>query len=154
MIDIRIERDKIPLWSGSRGAFVVAADVPDVNAPLTPGASPLASARFEVDGGQDIALGVGTGVKIGVKAGASAALLPFWKGQATPAVDLVKRYSLEEALSDDNLLLALQVGADAALDAEGSYHYGVLDAGGRPWRRAPTPPSCRSVRIPGTRRYE
>jgi hypothetical protein len=129
MSDIRITRSKIPLWSGSQGAFVIAADVPDVNAPLAPGANPLVSARFDADGGKDIALGVGDSVKIGVKTGAAAALLPLWKGQATPAADLVKRYELDESLRDDNLLLALQVGAGASLSAEGSYHYGVLDAG-------------------------
>jgi hypothetical protein len=128
MSELKIARAQIPLWTGSEGAFAVTANVPSVNAPLTPGADRLVAARFDIEGGKDVALGGAGGVKIGVQANTSVALQPLWREQSADA-DVVKKYGLGAALTGDNLLLALQVGAGADVAAEGSYRYGVLTAG-------------------------
>ena len=54
MSELKISRAQIPLWTGSEGAFAFTANVPSVNAPLTPGPDRIAAARFDIEGGKDV----------------------------------------------------------------------------------------------------
>ncbi len=129
MTRILIDKSNIPLWSGTDGAVVLNANVANPNDALTVGDSPVADASFNVAGNQDIALGSASSVSIGVKAGATFKLAPAWKDHTAALGDLVTEYQLGGSLSESNVLLAMQLGADASISAAGSFKYSVLSAG-------------------------
>jgi hypothetical protein len=129
MPEISFDNSKIPLWSGATGAVVINADVENPAAPLTPGDNPIVDAAFRVDGNQDISLGSAGSVAIGVNAGAQFKLAPLWKHHINAAPEIVSSFNLGSALRDDNMLLALELGANVDLSAAGSFHYSVLSAG-------------------------
>ncbi len=129
METITVNKPNIPLWSGGNGSIVVNVDLAGPNEALTPGDNPIADASLQLQGGQSIALGNAGSVAIGVQAGAKFQLAPLWKGNTAAAADLATEYKLGSALGDDNLLLTLQLGANASVSAAGSFRYGALTAG-------------------------
>ena len=125
MPTVSINKSDIPLWSGTNGSLTL--DVAgDPQAMLTPGASPIARATFDVDGNRDIALTSHGSVAIGVRAGANARIVPIFLEDQGSGADLVTRFSLADALRADNLLLALEVGGNASVSGAGSFKYSVL----------------------------
>jgi hypothetical protein len=129
MEDITIDKSNIPLWSGANGSVLIHANLDNPAAPLTPGDNPIADASFNVEGNNDISLGNAGSVSIGVKAGTQFKLAPLWKDHIDAAPELVSSYDLGNALTDDNMLLALSLGANFDASAAGSFRYNVLSAG-------------------------
>jgi hypothetical protein len=129
MPEISFDNSKIPLWTGATGAVVIHTAVENPAAPLVPGDNPIVDASFKVDGNQNISLGSAGSVAIGVSAGAQFKLAPLWKDHINAAPEIVSAYNLGSSLKDDNMLLALNLGANVDLSAAGSFHYSVLSAG-------------------------
>lgn len=127
MAALEIKKSDIPLWSGANGSLVL-----DINAdpmqPVSVGASPIVNASFNVDGNSDISFAQSGSVAIGIQAGAHARIVPIFQENVGSGADLVDRFSLKGSLKSDNLLLALEVGADANLTAQGAFTYSVLSA--------------------------
>lgn len=115
-----VNRSKIPLWSGGDGALALSVDA-DLNKPVTPGASPIVSARFDIAGGRAIAFGAPASVKIGVKAGTDVRITPVFKEHAAKAKDLLARFPLAGHLTSDNVLLCFELGARAAVNVPGAF---------------------------------
>jgi hypothetical protein len=126
MPEFKINKRQIPLWKGANGDLVLNVNLPDLNAALAPGASPIVDTRFDVDGGKDIALGGESSLKIGVQAGARARIAPVFQENLGRAADLVQKYDLAGSLTPTNLLLVFEMGGDANVSAEGSFRYSVL----------------------------
>ncbi len=129
MQEFTIEKSDIPLWSKGNGSFVVRANVDDASKPLPVSDAPLLDASFKVDGGQDVQLGNNRSAALAVKAETDARIVPIWKDHSTAAGDLVATYDLNDALTDENMLLAFILGANADVSAAGSFRYNVLNAG-------------------------
>jgi hypothetical protein len=127
MTEIKIDRSKIPLWFGANGGIVLQVDA-DGNTIISPGSNPILDARFSVEDGSKISLGDSGHIHLGVKADAHARLTPIFKEKQADYKDLVNRFTLSPMLSDQNLLLVLELGGDATLSASGSYRYTVLNA--------------------------
>lgn len=125
MPEFNINRQDIPLWQGANGDLVLRGDV-SPNATLSPGANNILDASFRVDGNRDIAFGYTGSVQIGIAAGSRARIVPIFQETAGAAKDLVDRFQLAPLLDANNVLLALDLGADASLSAGGSFRYTVL----------------------------
>jgi len=122
---VSIDKSDIPLWSGTNGSLKL--DITgNPQAMLTPGASPITSAAFDVDGNRDIALTSHGSVAIGVHAGAKARIVPIFLENQGSGADLVTRFALTGSLKPDNLLLALEIGGNASLSGTGAFKYSVL----------------------------
>ncbi|MBL8222441.1 MAG: hypothetical protein JNL62_24600, partial [Bryobacterales bacterium] len=98
------------------------------NAPLAPGAAAIVDASFRVDGNQNIAFGNTGAVQIGIEAGARARIVPIFQENPGQGQALIDRFQLQPLLDGSNVLLALDLGADAALSADGSFRYTVVSA--------------------------
>jgi hypothetical protein len=122
---LNINRSDIPLWSGTNGSLKLDVSG-DPTKPPQPGASPILNVTFEVDGDRDVALASHGSVGIGVHAGAKARIVPIFHDDHGSGADLVARFSLADALTPDNLLLAFEVGGDASLTATGAFKHSVL----------------------------
>ncbi|MGA2261075.1 MAG: hypothetical protein ABSH28_06545, partial [Acidobacteriota bacterium] len=130
MKEITIKKDSIPLWSGATGSVVVDVNLEDPSQPLVPGDSPIVNASFNLSAASgDIRLGTAGTVGIGIKAGTNFKVAPLWKDHINAAPDLVGAYGLAGFLTDQNMMLALQIGANADFTATGSFRYTVLSAG-------------------------
>ncbi|MBL8174132.1 MAG: hypothetical protein JNK48_05645 [Bryobacterales bacterium] len=127
MPEFNVNRQDIPLWDGANGDLVLRGDV-NPNAPLAPGAAPIVDASFRVDGNQNIAFGHSGALRIGIEAGARARIVPVFLENPGQGQALVDRFQLAPLLKSDNVLLALDLGADASLSADGSFRYTVLSA--------------------------
>src|SRR5215472_13644604 len=127
MASIEIKKSDIPLWSGANGSLVLDINA-DPTKPISVGASPIVNATFNVDGNTDISFAQSGSVGIGIQAGAHARIVPIFQENVGSGADLVDRFSLKDLLKTDNLLLALEVGGDANLTAQGAFTYSVLSA--------------------------
>ncbi|HEU4695020.1 MAG TPA: hypothetical protein VFS23_41930, partial [Vicinamibacterales bacterium] len=125
MPTLNINKSDIPLWSGTNGSLKLDVSG-DPTRPPSPGASPILNATFEIDGGRDVALAAHGSVGIGVHAGAKARIVPIFHDDHGSGADLVARFSLADALTPDNLLLAFEVGGDASLSATGAFTHAAL----------------------------
>lgn len=128
MSDFTIDRKDIPLWAGAKGGLHVVGAA-DLLVPPTPGPNPIAAASFQVEGQNPIALGVPGSVAIGIQAGETASIALLWKSHPEAAADLVAELELSGELDDRRPLIAWQIGANAHLEAEGAFHYNILNAG-------------------------
>ena len=129
MPQISINRENIPLWTGANGSLVLNANVSDLNAPLSPGDTPIVDAQFALGAAPQFLLGVPQVLTVTIKAGTQVKLTPVWKDHLTAAASLVEHYRLSSFLTDDNLLLAFELGAEASAAAQGSFSYQFLNAG-------------------------
>src|SRR5215472_176887 len=124
MIPIFIDENQIPLLHGANGKFRADVDVLSVDKPFPVSSSAIAAASFSADGKASI----GNDVSLGVSASTSVTLSALFKEQLGAAPDLAKEFDLASSLTDDNFILALDVGGKADLSASGSYKYSVLSA--------------------------
>ncbi len=132
MLTLSVPSKKIKLWKNKdavSGEVSVEANLQNPNAPLPPGDNPIVKTSFQVQGGSKLELGTAGAVSLGVKAGASAILVPIWQKHTAAAGSLVSQYDLAGSLTPKNMLLALAVGTEAGVSAEGSFQYSVLSAG-------------------------
>jgi hypothetical protein len=127
MTEIKIDRSKIPLWCGANGGLILQVKT-DGNSIIPPDSNPILNAQFSVEDGNKFSLGDSGHIHINIKAGAHARLTPIFKEKQAGNKDLVNRFNLSPMLSDQNLLLVLELGADAGLGAGGRYRYTVLNA--------------------------
>src|SRR5215471_10469714 len=127
MASIEIKKSDIPLWSGANGSLVLDVNA-DPSAPVSVGSSPIVNASFNVDGNTDVSFAQSGSVAIGIQAGAHARIVPIFQENVGSGADLVDRFSLKDSLKIDNLLLALEIGGDANLTAQGAFTYSVLSA--------------------------
>jgi hypothetical protein len=81
-----------------------------------------------VDGNQSISFAQAGSVSLGIEAGAHARIVPMFQENPGGGADLVKRFSLTDSLKPDNLLLGFEVGGDANLSVQGSFHHTILSA--------------------------
>lgn len=129
MPQIAIRRDKIPLWTGADGALVLNANVSSLTAPLNPGDVPIVDAEFALDAAPQLLLGEPQVLTVTIKAGTKLKLTPAWKEQMGTASVLIERFKLNDLLTDENLLLTFELGANASVAAQGSFGYGILNVG-------------------------
>jgi hypothetical protein len=127
MANVSIRKPDIPLWSGGTGSLAIDVGALSPEAPLVPTSGVLFNAGFQVEGGHEAALGASGALSLGVKADTSVTLAPLWRGVADDG--LVEQYGLGPALQEENLILALRLGAAAEATAAATFRYGVLSAG-------------------------
>ncbi|MBC8166227.1 MAG: hypothetical protein H7Y20_10185, partial [Bryobacteraceae bacterium] len=126
-IQIVVPRKTFPLSSGAEGNWLIDADLPLATSPLTPGTNQILLAAFQLSGGTEFTLGGAAAVGLNVSATTAVALTPLW---LETGGELVHRYDLQSALTASNVLLALEVGTAANVNADGSFRFGPLTAGG------------------------
>jgi hypothetical protein len=127
MPSLSIDKSRIPLWTGTNGSLDINVNA-DPAKTLAPGANPIVSARFQVDGSQNIVFAAQGAVGIGIQAGAEARIVPIFQENVGAGADLVRRFSFTSSLQPGNLLLVLELGGNANLTAQGSFTYSVLSA--------------------------
>src|SRR4029078_12736856 len=94
-----IKNTDTPLWSGAAGSLAVTIQG-DATQPPEPGAAPIATAKFQVDGNNDIRLGAAGAVSMGVKAGMDSRIVAIFQENQGAGADLVTRFSLADTLTD------------------------------------------------------
>lgn len=117
----------IPLWKGAPGSISIHADIPSPNDKLPVSPTAIADAEFNVN--QTIGLTTAQTVSIGVAAQTSFRLAPLWFEQQGADPTLVTDFDLAPALTKENLLLAMDLGGNAAVSGAGSFQYGALTVG-------------------------
>ena len=125
MATFKIDKSDIRLWNGAEGSLALAVNG-DLEKAVEPGANPIASATFQVEGDKDFQFSEDRAVGIGIKAGTKARIVPMFQENQGAGADIITRFSLGDALTPDNLLLALELGADADLAAQGAFKHGAL----------------------------
>jgi hypothetical protein len=130
MINVDVERKKIPLWyDGAKGSLVLKAELADPTAVLAPTPRPIVDASFSLSGGSRFSFGHAGSTSLGVQANTAVRLAPVWKEQQAGAAALVKDYRLGAFLKPDNLLLIFHLGGGASLSGQGSFRYGPVHTG-------------------------
>jgi hypothetical protein len=124
MTPISIAEDQIPLLHGANGKFTANVDVVSPASPLPVSATAIADVSFSGDGKTSI----GNDISLRVSASTSVKLATLFKEQTGAAPDVVKALGLDKALTDNNMIVALDLGGKADLSASGSYKYNVLSA--------------------------
>ena len=134
----------IPLWKGAPGSISIHADIPSPNDKLPVFPTAIADAEFNVN--QTIGLTTAQTVSIGVAAQTSFRLAPLWFEQQGADPTLVTDFDLAPALTKENLLLAMDLGGNAAVSGAGSFQYGALTVGAN-LNAGETPALSRFARI-------
>ena len=78
MATFKIDKSGIRLWNGAEGSIALAVSG-DLNEAAKPGANPIASATFQVEGDKDVQFSEDRAVGIGIKAGAKARIVPMFQ---------------------------------------------------------------------------
>jgi hypothetical protein len=128
MGDFTIRSEDIPLWTGAKGVVHIRG-ANDLTAPPMPGARPLVAVTFDVEGANTIGLGASDSISIGIEGGETASIGFLWKSHPEAALDLITELDLAGELDDARPLIVLQLGTNARLDAQASFHYNVLNVG-------------------------
>lgn len=125
--NLSVDSSKIPLWKGLPGSISVdlAISSPDDPIPLT--SSSLARAHFDTD--QTIHLAAEETVALEIAAKLDFSLIPIWKEKAKKP-DLAEEFDLNDALTPDTFLLAMDLGGKSDLTASGSFPFHALTIGG------------------------
>ncbi len=126
---IDLTRQDIPLWSQGSGTWTIQLAVDDLAQPITPSDLDLFSTSFQI-GGEDWKFGGANNVKLGLDAGTNVRIVPLWKTSSAIRKKLLEEFGAESYLDahEDELLLVLQIGAQADAHAAAKFKYSLLSA--------------------------
>jgi hypothetical protein len=131
MFALDFTRKEIPFLLSGSGKLSVLAAIPSLDQPIPEEGAPLFSLGFAGGGGQKARLGVDDSVKIGVSASARVELTPVFARDADASARLTQNGLagyFAEGKHADRAVLALDLGADAAAAATGSFAFSSLSA--------------------------
>jgi hypothetical protein len=132
MATLTINKSDLTLWQGGTGSIIINVNEPALTQPFQPGTGALVNVDFKVTGSDPLTFGNVGSATIGITAETTAKLNVFFPG----ATDSVLTSTGEARyLKDGKLVMALQLGADAAVNASVKVPYadltltGTLDTG-------------------------
>ena len=130
MPNIDLKRENIPFWSQGSGAWNVHVTIPNLTEPLPPSDTDLISLGMQVSGGQAWQFGGAGNVKLGFDASTNARLVPLWASSSALRRTVLEEYGLEQyfASHPNDVLLVLQLGAQANANVTGKFTYSFLSA--------------------------
>jgi hypothetical protein len=126
---IDLTRQDIPLWSQGSGTWTIQLAVDDLTKPIEPSDLDLFSTSFQI-GGEDWKFGGANSVKFGIDAGTSVRIVPLWKTSGALRKKLLEEYRMESYLDAhaDEVLLVLQIGAQAEAHLAAKFKYSLLSS--------------------------
>src|SRR3989442_6794624 len=126
MPDLNLTKDKIPFWLSGNGTLTVHANIQQqLNQPLAPTDADLFSVDFGARGNEAFSFGSPNNLKLGIQAGASAKLTPLWKTSSEQRRAVLADHEMSKFFEahPDEMILALNLGANADVNLAGSFSY-------------------------------
>lgn len=123
---ISITKDQLKFLNSGTGSVDIDVQTLPLDKPLDPNAGALLTAKFNVQAAPAISFGPSGDAKVSISAGTMASLTPFFQ----PSEQL-KDHGLGNFFDANphKYILALDIAAQAALDAGAAYKYAALSAG-------------------------